>query len=241
MAGMSVRQDAVLTIRNKAMPPLCVRSACGSVPMMPTMPSAWADRHGPCIHSASTPSSAPTLGALLEVLIANRQMLVNVARGFVGCMSQAQDVVHDVSIKLVDFPNQESIRQALAYVTRMVRNASIDVCRRQRLELTYRADEEEGAEIASSAPSPEATLMAREALSQVDDALARMPPRTRDAFHRVKIGNETLQSTARALNVSQTLVHFMIKDAEQYCAACLDARSRGKPCPEFASGCARLR
>jgi DNA-directed RNA polymerase specialized sigma24 family protein len=73
-------------------------------------------------------------GALLDVLVAHRAMLVNVARGFVGCASRAEDVVHDVFVKLVEFPNQDAVRQPVAYVTRMVRNASIDALRRQSFE-----------------------------------------------------------------------------------------------------------
>ncbi|MDI9690636.1 hypothetical protein QM326_39320, partial [Burkholderia cenocepacia] len=43
----------------------------------------------------------------------------------------------------------------------------------------------------------------------------------------------------RALNVSQTLVHFMVRDAERHCAECLDACHRGVACPVFLGGRAR--
>ncbi|WP_323118185.1 RNA polymerase factor sigma-70 [Burkholderia alba] len=180
-------------------------------------------------------------GTLLDVLIANRPMLVNIARGFVGCASRAEDVVHDVFIKLVDFPNQDAVRQPVAYVARMVRNASIDACRRQSLENTYHADEDDGLDVPSPAPSPEAALLTRDALRRVQDALAQLPARSRAAFEMVRLREETLQSAARALNVSQTLVHFMVRDAEQHCADCLDASERGVDCPVFCSGRARRR
>jgi RNA polymerase sigma-70 factor (ECF subfamily) len=57
----------------------------------------------------------------------------------------------------------------------------------------------------------------------------------------VRLGDETLQTTARALNVSQTLVHFMVRDAERHCVDCLDARDRGVACPAYFSGRARRR
>ena len=47
--------------------------------------------------------------------------------------------------------------------------------------------------------------------------------RTRSAFERVRLREETLQETARALNVSQTLVHFMVRDAAKHCADCMHA------------------
>jgi hypothetical protein len=36
--------------------------------------------------------------------------------------------------------------------------------------------------------------------------------------------------------VSQTLVHFMVRDAERHCAECLDACHRGVECPVFLGG-----
>ncbi|HYS66356.1 MAG TPA: RNA polymerase factor sigma-70 [Paraburkholderia sp.] len=166
-------------------------------------------------------------GALLGVLIANRPMLVNLAQGFVRCASLAEDVVHDVFLKLVDFPDQEAVRQPVAYVTRMVRNASIDAFRRQSLEDTYHADEDHGLHVPSPEPSPEAVLLVRDTLRHVYNALDQLPPRSRAAFEMVRLREETLVSTARALDVSQTLVHFMVRDAEKHCAACLDACNRG--------------
>jgi RNA polymerase sigma-70 factor (ECF subfamily) len=180
-------------------------------------------------------------GTLLDVLIDNRPMLVNLARGFVGCASLAEDVVHDVFIKLVDFPDQDAVRQPVAYVTRMVRNASIDAFRRQSLENTYHADEDDGLHVPSPEPSPEAALLVRDTLRHVYNALEQLPPRSRAAFEMVRLREETLQSTARALDVSQTLVHFMVRDAEKHCADCLDACNRGVAGPAFCSGRARRR
>ncbi|MFM0207008.1 RNA polymerase factor sigma-70 [Paraburkholderia sediminicola] len=180
-------------------------------------------------------------GALLDVLIANRPMLVDLARGVVGCASLAEDVVHDIFIKLVDFPGQDAVRQPVAYVTRMVRNASIDVSRRQSLEDEYHVDEGDGLHMPSPDPSPEAALLARDTLRHVYHALEQLPPRSRAAFEMVRLREETLQNTARALDVSQTLVHFMVRDAEKHCAACLDAGNRGATGPAFCSGRARRR
>jgi len=166
-------------------------------------------------------------GALLDVLIANRPMLVELAQGIVGCASLAEDVVHDVFIKLVEFRNQDAVRQPVAYVTRMVRNASIDATRRQSLEDTWHGDEDDGLHV----PSPEASLVVRDTLRQVYHALEQLPPRNRAAFEMVRVREETLQSTARALDVSQSQVHCLVRDAEKHCAASIDAGHRGARAP----------
>ena len=169
----------------------------------------------------AVPLSSMTGAALLDALAADRTSLILFARSFVGCMSRAEDVVHDVFVKLTAFRNQDEIRQPLAYVMRMVRNASIDACRRQSLESDWHACEEEGFDVASSEPSPEAALLTRDTLRTAFDALAQLPERTRCAFERVRLREETLQETARALGVSQTLVHFMVRDAARHCADCV--------------------
>ncbi|HEY4298552.1 MAG TPA: RNA polymerase factor sigma-70 [Paraburkholderia sp.] len=163
-------------------------------------------------------------GALLDVLIANRPMLVDLAHGIVGCASLAEDVVHDIFIKLVDFRDQEAVRQPVAYVSRMVRNASIDAARRQSLQNTYHEDE--NLQMPSPQPSPEAALLVRDTLRHVYRALEQLPPRSRAAFEMVRVREETLQSTARALDVSQSQVHCMLRDADKHCAACVDAGNR---------------
>jgi RNA polymerase sigma factor (sigma-70 family) len=179
-------------------------------------------------------------GTLLDVLIDKRHALVQLAQDLIGCASLAEDVVHDVFIKLVDFRHQDAVRQPVAYVTRMVHNAAIDVCRRQTQESgaahIYCADDDD-----LQAPSPEAALLARDALQHVCHALEQLPPRSRTAFEMVRVREETLQSTARALDVSQTQVHFMVRDAEKHCADCLDASDRGVAGPEYCGARVRRR
>ncbi|MDR5753401.1 MULTISPECIES: RNA polymerase factor sigma-70 [unclassified Caballeronia] len=203
----------------------------------PPLITARREFWGPAPVKAS-PKAEPSL---LEVAIANRQMLVNVARGYVGCASRAEDVVHDVFVQLIDFAEQDSVRQPMGYIARMVRNASIDACRRQSLENTYRADEQAGLDVPSQELTPEAKVQARDTLRRVCDALAQLPARSRTAFEMVRLSEETLQSTARALNVSQTLVHFMVRDAQKHCADCIDACDRNVACPAFLGGRARRR
>lgn len=180
-------------------------------------------------------------GALLDVLIDNRPMLVDLALGVVGCACVAEDVVHDVFIKLIDFRDQGAVRQPVAYVTRMVRNASLDAFRRQSLEESYHADQDDGLHVASPEPSPEATLLVRDTLRHVYNALEQLPPSSRTAFEMVRLHEETLQNTARALAVSQTRVHVMVRDAERHCADSLDACNRGVTGLAFCSGRGRRR
>lgn len=207
--------------------------------MFDTMDSRLAPAPRPAAAITRARRPANPGGALVQVLVRHRAMLVNVARGVTGCASRAEDVVHDVLVRLVDFPGQEAIRQPLAYVTRMVRNASIDVCRRQSLETTWHADEAAGLEMPSPEPTPEATALARDTLARMQRALTHVPARSRAAFEMVRVREESLAAAADALAVSQTLVHVMVRDVVRHCAECLDALDRGAAPPAFAAGARR--
>ncbi|MGI4861584.1 MAG: RNA polymerase factor sigma-70 [Janthinobacterium lividum] len=180
---------------------------------------------------AATSVCSPAGGPLMDLMITHRHSLISIARSFVGCSSRAEDVVHDVCIKLTELSGAEAIRQPLAYITRMVRNASIDNCRRQKLENLHYAAEDDGLDVPSAEPTPEAALMTRDALRRACAALAELPVRTRAAFEMVCLREKTLRETASALNVSQTLVHFMVRDATRHCAGCL--RGEVAPCAQY--------
>ena len=162
--------------------------------------------------------AAEDIGA---VLIANRHLLVNVANAVTGCRCRAEDVVHDVFIKVSEAAPLESLRQPLAYLIRMVRNLAIDHYRRRTFECYHYIDEENGFEVPSPYAGPEATAMHRDLLQQVSNVLATFPPRTRKAFEMVRIDEHSLKDTAAELGVSQTLVHFMVRDVTEQCQSCV--------------------
>jgi len=165
-----------------------------------------------------------TLGEAADigsVLIANRGLLVNVANAITGCRCRAEDVVHDVFIKVSEAAPVESLRQPLAYLIRVVRNLAIDHYRRRAFECIHYIDEENGFDVASPYAGPEATAMHRDLLLQVSNVLASFPQRTRRAFEMVRIDEHSLKDAAAELGVSQTLVHFMVKEVTAQCQSCV--------------------
>jgi len=159
------------------------------------------------------------------VLIAHRSLLVNAATAITGCRCRAEDVVQDVFIKVSEGAPAETVRQPLPYLMRMVRNLAIDHYRRRAFECCHYTNEEDGYEVPSPYAGPEANVIQRDLLQHVSDALATLPERTRTAFEMVRIDDHTLQETARKLKVSQTLVHFMVRDATTHCLNCVQGVS----------------
>ena len=170
-------------------------------------------------------------GELGAVLIANRNLLINVANAITACRCRAEDVVHDVFIKVTEAAPPESLRQPLAYLIRVVRNLAIDHYRRRTFECYHYIDAEDGLEVPSPAAGPEAMAMHRDLLRQVSKALDRFPQRTRKAFEMVRIDEHSLKDAAAELGVSQTLVHFMVREVTEHCQTCV----LGMPPPNRAS------
>ncbi|WP_432721092.1 RNA polymerase factor sigma-70 [Jeongeupia wiesaeckerbachi] len=164
-------------------------------------------------------------GQMVAALIEHRSKLVNTAAAVTGCSCRAEDVVQEVFLKVAERMPTEVVQQPLAYLVRMVRNQAIDHYRRQSFESGHFADDNEGFDVPSPWGGPETNVIQRDLLRRVSDALSTLPCRTQAAFEMVRLGNMTLKEVAQKLEVSQTLVHFMVRDATQHCLDCVgDAR-----------------
>ena len=173
------------------------------------------------MHTTRQPETSDNNAEVGSVLIENRHLLVNIATGITGCRGRAEDVVQDVFIKVSENVPVEKVRQPLAYLMRMVRNLAIDHYRRRTFERGHYINEEEGYDVPSPNAGPQANVILRDLLQHISDALATLPARTRMAFEMVRIGDCTLKETARMLQVSQTLVYFMVRDATNHCLNCV--------------------
>lgn len=159
---------------------------------------------------------------LLEECFSHRHRLIAIATRIIGCRSQAEDIVHDAFMKVSGTDTAEPIRSQASYLTRVVRNLSIDHYRRRRLEERLMASEDEQGEApAHPAESPETLVSDQQLLERIAVALADLPQRTRDAFEMCRIHGMTQKQIATALGVSPALVNSMIRDAVLRCRALL--------------------
>jgi len=154
---------------------------------------------------------------LLAAFLAYRGALFNTVVPIVGCRHWAEDVVQDAYLKISEAQLAGEIRQPVSYLFRMVRNLAIDRSRRLALEGRYSADEDAATQVISSEPSPEQIAVDRDTLQHLADALEELPERTRIAFEMYRFGDCTQQQIAKALGISPTLVHFLIRDALNHC------------------------
>lgn len=159
---------------------------------------------------------------LRGLFIAHRSQLRQAAMKIIGTSEQADDVVQDAYLKVVEMAAEFDVKQPLAYLFQLVRNLAIDRHRRTVLESRFFASEEEGLHVPATAGTPEAVAVNMQQLRLVADALAKLPERTRRAFELYRIGGHTQREVADQLGVSTTLVNFMIRDALTFCRAAIE-------------------
>ncbi|MDD2058579.1 RNA polymerase factor sigma-70 [Pseudomonas sp. GD03860] len=155
---------------------------------------------------------------LLDVFYDQRSRLIGLAARITGCRSHAEDIVHEAFMKVEDAGETEQIRSQASYLTRVVRNLSIDHYRRRQFEERLISQDTDSYEApVVHAETPEALVSDQQLLERVSGALADLPERTRYAFEMCRIHGMKQKDIAKALGVSPPLVHAMIREALLYC------------------------
>lgn len=156
-----------------------------------------------------------------------RKALIALAARIVGCRCKAEDIVHDVFLKCCESGADMSARDPRQYLFGMVRNHAIDRARRASLERRYcGGSEEEGLQVSCSKYCPESSLQRQQTLCAVQDALEKLPGRTRRAFEMHRLDGIPQKQIAQLMGVSPTLVNFMVRDAQDLCQSVASATDR---------------
>lgn len=152
---------------------------------------------------------------LLSELLAHREALVGRAAPIVGCRQRAEDVVHELFLRLASRDDHPPVSRPVAFLQRSVANLARDQARRQGLELRH-ARRESGLDDVH-APSAEHCSRDHEALTRVQAALAELPQDCRVAFEMHRLGGYTHREIATALGVSPSMVDKHIRRALTHC------------------------
>ncbi|WP_459749423.1 sigma-70 family RNA polymerase sigma factor [Pseudomonas sp. 3A(2025)] len=156
--------------------------------------------------------------SLLDMFFTQRYRLIGLALRITGCRSQAEDVVHEAFMKMDDAGQDSQIRSQASYLSRIVRNLSIDHYRRRQLE--ERLLEQIHATTCatpSSTRSPEEQIADRQLLERICEALADLPERTRQVFEMSRIHGMKQREIADALGISPALVSALVNEAVLHC------------------------
>lgn len=169
--------------------------------------------------------------AVLGTFIHHRDRLLAIARRVLRCPYLAEDVVQDAALKATGLERGRCIDCPLHFACQIVRNLALDRERRRLLERQHAAPEELAGTVEAPGADPQQRAEAGELVRLALAAMGELPPRTRHAFARHRLGEVPQKAIAAELGVSPTLVNFMVRDADAHCRARLQAATSGERPP----------
>ncbi|HUI21379.1 MAG TPA: sigma-70 family RNA polymerase sigma factor [Methylocella sp.] len=148
--------------------------------------------------------------ALAGLYQAHATELNGFARRRVG-RQEAEDVVQDAYLHLLQRGSAATLDQPRAYLFRIAANLAVDFARKAKTRLRYAGEALDFAEMTAPA-NPEAATGATLELARLQASLSRLPPLCRDAFLLNRIEGLTHSEIARRLGVSvRTVDRFMVR------------------------------
>ncbi|WP_454728011.1 MULTISPECIES: sigma-70 family RNA polymerase sigma factor [Cupriavidus] len=138
-----------------------------------------------------------------------------------GNVFDAADLAQDTFLSVIKAGSTGDIREPRPFLATVARHLMAHRHRRQLLETSYLELLVHLPE--DLAPSPEARLLALDALQQVDRALDGLPPKAREAFLLVHLEGLSYAEIAAQLKVSTSSVKQYLMRANRQCLFALAA------------------
>nr|WP_229256930.1 sigma-70 family RNA polymerase sigma factor [Duganella lactea] len=151
---------------------------------------------------------------MADIFVQHRQQLRQIAMSIVRAADLADEIMQDAYLKLAEGSSMRSVQKPLYYCCQVVRNLAMDHFRRRTTEASYRSFGLDVEQIYHpTTVTPEKLLSEKRVIVALEQALGRLPERTRRAFELYRLQEMTQRDIAEALGCSATLVNFMIRDA----------------------------
>ena len=146
------------------------------------------------------PCSPPQAAAEFSDLVDGyADRLVRFAFRRLGSIQDAEDIVHDVFVRLFTADRHEPILLYGPYLFRSVGNACTDLCRR-RARLAGRHDDTAFERLSSAGPGPPEAAQAAEEHGRAEVMLERLPPEQAEAIRLRVFEGLSLEEIASVLD-----------------------------------------
>lgn len=131
---------------------------------------------------------------------------------------RAADIAQETYLKLARIDEQAvRVLHARSFIFRVAGNLAIDALRREQRLAAHHEHGDGAGEMVCPAPAPEATLLARERLQMLDQALLQLPQNARQALLFNRVEGLTQAQIAQRLGVSESMVAKYIGQALRHC------------------------
>jgi RNA polymerase sigma factor (sigma-70 family) len=149
--------------------------------------------------------------ALAGLYQAHATELNGFARRRVG-RQEAEDVVQDAYLHLLQRGTAATLEQPRAYLFRIAANLAVDFARKAKIRLRYAGETYDLDANAVAPANPEAATGAAMELARLHDSLAKLPPLCRDTFLLNRVEGMTHAEIAGRRGVSvRTIDRFMVR------------------------------
>ncbi|OCP00459.1 MULTISPECIES: sigma-70 family RNA polymerase sigma factor [unclassified Ensifer] len=153
-----------------------------------------------------------------QVYFANRTALVAYATRIVGSRETAEDIVQEAFLRFApasanSASSERSTGLSLAYLYRIVRNLSLDLIKRRKIEAREEQSEPPYWSMPIEVPSPEDIVVVTDEIRRVTGILADLPTEIRVALEMHRFGGYTLEEIAVHLDISVATAHRHVRTA----------------------------
>jgi RNA polymerase sigma factor (sigma-70 family) len=162
-------------------------------------------------------SASPDANHLLTVFQEHYADLLAFLARRLGNVEKAADVAQDTYLRLAGLSDTAQILEPRAFVFKVAGNLAIDRLRQEQRRAVLHADEAFEDEHCDPMASPERSLLAVEAVEQLDSALRQLPSNARLALLLNRLEGLTHAQIARRLGVSESMVGKYIVQAMRHC------------------------
>ncbi|WP_233352573.1 RNA polymerase sigma factor [Glycocaulis alkaliphilus] len=149
--------------------------------------------------------------------------LLRFLRRRLGSAAAAEDIAHDLYLKLYRMPETEPPRDGRSYLFRMAANLATDHMRVEKRRSEIRAEMGHTLRTSEMVVTPERAALARAELAFLEAEASRLPARCRRIFYLSRYEGWSHVRIAEALGVGLTTVH---KDLKLAMSTLLAARRR---------------
>ena len=127
--------------------------------------------------------------------------------------SDVNDIRQDVYVRVFEAAKQEIPKSAKAFVFAIARNLLIDRVRNERIVPIEAAADIVTHAVVSDEPGPDRSLIARDDLRRLNDALDRLPNRCREAFLLLQVQDLPRREIAARMGIAEKTVNAHLSDA----------------------------
>lgn len=143
-----------------------------------------------------------------------------------GCRDLAADCTQDTYVHLARMGTTVDVQNPRAFLFRVAANLAVDNLRKMRTRRSTVSTEPPPEDTASSTPSAEDALEAKQRMVQLEAAIDELSPNCRSALLLNRLEGKTHREIARILGVSESMVAKYIVQALKHCRARLE---QGEP------------